>query len=87
MVLLCPEVLQTALKPKASAMPCRKQSHSMDNLIFNNPGGECLQPKNFVMKKTGKKSLIEFKSVEILKPQTSKVKGGDGPASEDSLDL
>jgi hypothetical protein len=43
--------------------------------------------KNFVMKKTGKKSLIEFKSVEILKSQTSKVKGGDGPASEDSLDL
>lgn len=43
--------------------------------------------KIFKMKKTGKKSLIEFKNVEIKKPQTSKVKGGDGPASEDSLDL
>ena len=39
------------------------------------------------MKKDAKKSIKEFKNVEIKKANTTKVKGGNGPATEDSLDI
>lgn len=40
-----------------------------------------------IMKKNEKRKLKDFQTKEIKKPSTKQVKGGDGPITEDSLDM